>query len=839
MTKVTNDALVVQLAMDMVGDQDVFNRIAGMNNFLDSINQKTKAAAASDSLRDERMSIEGRYNPDIQRDLEIEKAVELTKRLNLSLEAQDAILGEILEKHRRMSGDPNQYIAGDAPNETMVAAYKANLSSIAADEEKLLEARKRAAKETERLADAELSHSKRASNEMARIRELRADGIIDQKGFLLRARAAKKEYDDAIAAETKIANAKKEAADKQLAQDKADIAKRTAAFHKEYQDRVAARKAMIEASRDEAIEATQRRARAAIEATTEADKEANAARQRAVNILHSLEDATQRYTRTSDELRTHLAAGDITNEEYTAGLENIERRQRSMAGGANNVAYAIGNTVTGLEDFVTVLSITGFGMEGFSAATRSASNNVGQAVRSLGTAASAIYAPLVSIGMVLAGSTIPYLYKYVTGTEDAEESTRKFEEALKSLQRTANYNTEVKLNQLDAELRAKDILGLTDVEDIDAKILDSENKIKRLNLEAAKMIENLEAEAGKKILGNIAGGISQDFNLIVDALGSELQSLDGSGVEVEKKLREEWGAATTRFFENVTTLSAAEARTIFERDIADLQNDIQSAVDSLPSSSRTKVLDAANGYMNSFINLYGMFNDAEVIDQIQAAEKELLSLSKEDSLDVLEKRRDIEAEIADLKLLQIQRTEAEAKVSLKEKEEAEENIEKARLARMEEELKLRDELEAAARAQAEAMHLDQQAMESELEKLKIQQHRNSLLGEENEAERKLLDLALKRKEIMESGLAAPDILEGLMNSELEAIAADLEEKIAKAEELTYAAAAMTEPQAYTSANRQMMEAMKKDDPKQQEMIDLLKAIKDHLSGAATLQVEVI
>jgi len=74
---------------------------------------------------------------------------------------------------------------------------------------------------------------------------------------------------------------------------------------------------------------------------------------------------------------------------------------------------------------------------------------------------------------------------------------------------------------------------------------------------------------------------------------------------------------------------------------------------------------------------------------------------------------------------------------------------------------------------------------------------------------------------------------------LNAKKSELEAQIAKAEELVYQTQSMTEPEAYTSANRQMLEAIDKDNTELQEMVDLLKAIRDHLSGAATLQVEIM
>jgi hypothetical protein len=172
-----------------------------------------------------------------------------------------------------------------------------------------------------------------------------------------------------------------------------------------------------------------------------------------------------------------------------------------------------------------------------------------------------------------------------------------------------------------------------------------------------------------------------------------------------------------------------------------------------------------------------------------------------------------------------------------------------RKAELEEQIKLLEGLqaqreavaEAEAEARAESAHLDRQAMDEQLEMMKIQSQRNRLLGEENEAERRILDLAIRRREIMESGVAAPDVLEGMFDAELKALQLELENKLDNSGADIKAQTGMSsQAEAYLKANEMALEArFKEPNTAEKEMVELLKAIKDHLSGAKLMNVELI
>lgn len=809
MTKIASDAMVIQLAVDMAGDGEVQQRLARLNDFIGTINAKAKAA--EDSIRHEQMAVEGKYNPDIQRDLEIEKAIKLTDRLNLSAETQLAILAEIEEKHRRANQLlTQQYSPGNMPGDDMVAAFRKNQQDIVLAEQEALNARKlaekeaakseaeflavkeRAAKVTQKLREDEMSNYEMYVYKVRAAQDEMKAGIIDKKGFELRAEAARKHYKEemAIEVERALLLEKRVEDEKQAAKD------------------IAA--AQAQKASDEAIEATQRRARASIEATIAADKASADAKQRAIGILHSLEDATQRYARVTDELRAHLDAGDITNEQYEMGLANIERRQRAMAGGANHMAYAIGNTVTGLEDFVTVLSITGFGMEGFSAATRAASNNVGQAVRGLGTAASAVAAPLVSIGMVLAGSAIPHIYKWAMGAEAAEDATRRWSREMEVAVRLAGELGRLEIRKLNFENEVTDIRKMDDSQALHDRYNDLAEKEKLLLAEIQKTLKESEAAANTILDRLVPQETIQDFNDYVDGIGEEF------GADVEAGFRQRLKDMQTEFITTAVEKDAEEARKVLLSRMRLMQQDMETMRpgSSGPIASMTGFLAMGQdgGFANDFVNIFPEFiNDAAVIDQIEELESKIEELSREDSeaarikKEELIETRDLLKEIHDQYLKAVEAETAK-------------NDEQARIEGI----------------------LTQQQIDSELRSLEIQQKKASLLGEENEAERRLLDLALKREQMGRSGTIPDDVLNNLFNMELEARANQLEELIAEAENVTRSVSMMSEPQAYTSANKQVMEAATKDTgEKLEEMIQELKAIRDHLAGRATLQVEFV
>jgi hypothetical protein len=806
-SNIVSDAMRMALVLDIEGEEETLAKLQRLNAFSDAIN--AKAAKAADDIVMRRMEVEGKYDPDIQRDLEIERAIKLTKELNISLKTQDAILADIQAKYEKATASIPQY-SGELPGDKMTAEFRKNQKQQEVD---FLAQKQRVAKEVERIEEESLSHRERLLRRYEEIRKLGTSGVATRDQVMTLAKAARAEYDMAVANEAKILKAKQDAADKEvkIAQDAAkrrqDAAnKETAAINLEMGKR---RQAEIDA----AIDATQARARAAIEATAAADREANIVRQQAISLMRSYETVVERAAADIAFFNNALEDGTITAHEHARAIESIEARQRSMAGGAGRLGFMVGNLTTGLEDFVTVMSVTGFGMDSFSAATRSASNNIGQAVRGLNTAGAAMLAPIISIGAVLVGAAIPAIYQWVTGVEDATEATKKWNKELERRIKLATMLNEVSIKELESQQESSNIQDMKDPDAIKINMEGVVNEIAKIQAELIKTQKVSEATAIKIYDTMVPQEALTDFNALIKGIQEGYSSV-GAPADMlagfEDNMRKKMDEARSQFIQDAQDMGAERARVEFERKMREIQEDMQAVFYDLPAAARASAGNTADAYWNDFLNVWGSsINDAAIIDRIQDLSEELETLTLADAEGNRERIKEVESLMAKLEEMNERRLEA---------------IEEIR--------------QAEGEAREQSMHLARQQMDDELEALRIQSSRNRLLGEENEAERKIFDLAMRRKEIMESGLSSPADLEGMFNSELEAIAAEYEEKLARMQDVTAQHDSMNQTSAYTQANRIAIEAESKDNTAEKEMIELLKAIKDHLAGKNMLSVEV-
>ena len=811
--------------------------------------EKELAAAV---LERQRLTVAGKFNPDIQRDLELAKAAEEAKRLNTDLTTQDAIVAQIIAKHHAATvGIQEQADAAkvllDIENARAKLTIEAKFSPDAQrtlDIEKLTEATKQYGLSLEyqksamediearhkRSSDTDIKEKERAAaailkieqdsmdarvkltTRYAEINDQKSRGIITSAGRNTLMAAAAADYDATVA--NLAAKAKKE----QEARDRKHEADRKAADRttKEYAAELARQTALMEAEdrRRQQVEKQAAAVTASQLAVTARVRAAGLAQSAALTaelerVMNGLATAEMHAERTTEILRLGMERGDITTEQYTQSIAELERRTAMMAGGAGRAGMVMGNVLTGAEDFITVMSMSGAGMDGFAAATRSASNNVGQAVRSMGTAAAAVLAPLVSIGMVLAGFAIPAIYKWVTGADDAAKATNKWKRELEAALIVAGEAGRIKLSELQQEDKIRDIKGMEDPNAIQSQYNDLDQKRKELIAEMQKTMAESKATATALFDKMVPMSTVSDFNDFVDRIGVEF------GGDVEAGFRQRFKDIQTDFITNAITRDAESARVELERQMLAMQKDM----DNLRPGSSGGLIDRFNGFgamndgysgvANDFVNVLGDLNDAAVIDQIQALEGKIEELSRTDSEAARMKKEELQQTVDLMKELHDQYSKA---LDIQAAKEAE--------------------------IRAEQTHQDQQHMENELELMQIQSKRNTMLGEENQAERRIFDLALKRKEIMESGIAAPDTLAGMFNAELEAEAAQLEKQIAAADQrIAVLTGEATQAGAFTSANAMMLAASsKKDDNK--ENVELLKAIRDHLAGINTLNVEI-
>lgn len=800
-SNITTDALRMALILDIEGGEEALAKLQRVSNLADAVNAKTKRQ--QDELNLQRMEVEGKYDAEAQRNYEIEKAIKLTDRLNLSLKTQDAILEEIEAKYQKAIAPP---VTKEGPQQDAHV-----LSFLAAQEKadrEFLAHKQRIAKEIERIEEESLTRSQRYVKQLTQLQADRDKGLTDQSGFLIRARALKESYDEEIAAEQRLAQAKAEAVAKQAAADAAKLARRKQSADEEARAINVEIARRNQADRDSIVDANQRRARATIEAEAAALAENNRVRQEAISLMRGYETAAQRAEADTLRLNAALASGTITAAEHAQAIDNIATRQRMMAGGAGNLGYMVGNLATGMEDFVTVLSITGFGMDGFAAATRSASNNVGQAVRGLGTAAAAIAAPLVSIGVVLGGFAIAGIYKWIMGTEDAAKATKKFADEIERLGLLASKINREALADLQLDFKLEDVGDIKTQDELDRKIKETERQIEIIKEKKEELNAIMKGQSEAAFDKMVPVNSEADLRVAAEAFDKIMQ---GNGA-IENHYLDQLKEIKKIFINESRDIGGEEARKHLEANMRRVTEELTEGFDDLSASEKRefrRLIYQTTGDFNDMMNIFSpqFLNDSAVVDMIQSMEGELAELNDEQRKEHSERVRELEEQIALLKELQDQR-EAVA--------------------------------EAVAEAQAQAAHLDRQAMDDQLEMMRIQSKRNTLLGEENEAERRILDLALRRKEIMESGVAAPDVLEGMVNAELLALQADLEKQIAKADEVKAQTGVAGQAEAYAQANKMALEAAgKPENTEQKEIVQLLKAIKDHLSGAKLMNVEVM
>ena len=144
----------------------------------------------------------------------------------------------------------------------------------------------------------------------------------------------------------------------------------------------------------------------------------------------------------------------ITQEQFNAASATAEQRLHTLKTGSGNLVYAIGEMGRGLEDFVTVMSITGFTTQGFGMAMRGASNNISQATMLMSSANHAWVASAMGIGAIAIGQLIPYLFKTAKAVD---EVTLAFERNSKAI----DYAASAMSRAIDAKFKLEDISRTT------------------------------------------------------------------------------------------------------------------------------------------------------------------------------------------------------------------------------------------------------------------------------------------------------------------------------------------------------------------------------------------
>lgn len=802
MPNISPNALRAGIELGIDNLPEALEQLAYANDQIAAFNAKT-SAIKSDDIDMRRMAFEGKYDADIQLEYELRKLINLEKELGLSVKATNAALDEMNEKYVAAKAGPGIFShEKQLPGREEAELHKKQLAEEIKVEEQRVTRLAKASKEVENIRETELTHKQKWAIEEDRIRKLKLEGLSDSDADVLRKRN-KQIHDEEEARLQEMSDAE----DRYITKREEALKKANKAKYDAFMQ--SGLDAKVRMTRQQDKEAADAEAKAVAE-NAAALKASNVERQKALALLNTTRSATQQVQIAIQQLNAAHASDTINAAEHAEGIENLNARMRSMQGGAGNMGYVVGNLMTGLEDFTTVISMTGFGMDGFAAATRSASNNIGQAIRGIGTAASAIYAPLVSIGAVLIGFAIPAIYRWVTGAEDATKATQKWADELERLKRILGYVASIEMNEFQTRKRVSAVDDITDSKDAADKIKNNIIDSEETAIKIKNMIADIEAAKLNMSRNLLPQKLEDDLNKIGKELDDAATKMfpDNPKGGISALLKDEYKKIQEEFNKNLELMPVEDARAKLESDMKKFTEMIYTLKETY-GLHETVLQDLIGhnetGIFNDLISSAPFLNDPEALDRIQSFTDKMKELGSIDSEGLRKLQQELKMTDEEFSAL------TEKYKELRKWETPDENA-----------------------------HFMDDMLAADKEALLLQNKRNTMLGDEFEAERKLLDLALRRREIMESGLAAPDVLEGMFNAELEALAAQIEKDLNNIQDIQVKMDAQSQASAYTQANRMIIEVKNDgEEVRHKEMMDLLQAIRDVLAGRAVMNVELV
>jgi len=225
----------------------------------------------------------------------------------------------------------------------------------------------------------------------------------------------------------------------------------------------------------------------------------NPLRKQAEGLLNQYRDIVDRTTEDITILNARLADGTITIEEHSRAVANANQRLAQMRHGAGNTIYAIGELGRGLEDFVTVMSITGMNAQGFGMAMRGASNNISQAASLMSGASGAMIGSFAGIAALAVGQLVSYLFK---ATSQADLLTIALEKNKTAIEAMSNTRTKA----LDQKNTMTDIMDIKTAEEARGKITkDLPREIEKQKEELKKIQQEIVVNEQKQ-MATLFGG---------------------------------------------------------------------------------------------------------------------------------------------------------------------------------------------------------------------------------------------------------------------------------------------------------------------------------------------
>lgn len=189
-------------------------------------------------------------------------------------------------------------------------------------------------------------------------------------------------------------------------------------------------------------------------------------------LLGTYSNMADRVSEDIETLRLAHERGIITQEKFNAASAVANERLTQVRGSSGNLVYAIGELGRGLEDFITVMSITGFSTQGFGMAMRGASNNISQATMLMTGGSGALIGSAMGISAIAIGQLIPYLFRT---SKAVDEVTLAFERNKLAIENTTSamsqmLNTKFKLediSRIGSSGEARNIFTNTSPRDIE------------------------------------------------------------------------------------------------------------------------------------------------------------------------------------------------------------------------------------------------------------------------------------------------------------------------------------------------------------------------------------
>ncbi len=531
--------------------------------------------------------------------------------------------------------------------------------------------------------------------------------------------------------------------------------------------------------------------------------------------------------------------GAISTQQHGVAIAEATRRMNAMRGGAGNMGYAIGELARGAEDFITVMSITGFKAESVGMAMRGAGNNISQATNLI---AGPLAGAAVGVAAILGGQLVSSLMK-------SEEKFNTNELALRKL-----IDTYTAYNKIVAEsLQQQSSLGAFndkgfDIKALESKIKESKNELPKLKNELDTREKELKAwqtQTFDSLTGN--SNIEAALALIQNDLDENGNKTNKDIVDALRKSKQD---AEVRLNERLAdgSLSLPAALEEYAKDMREVERAINSR-----STLQTPEGEIGVRYTSEeLIAAENLLRDKEKLSEFEGKR-----------LDYLEKivgaEKDIEKINAELVRLAELRFAKQSGFSVDALEPIYEKLELAHATNEAEETAIAhkhrlNELQKEYGALG-AFGLDlankQLAVEIELEEALKQ--KNSLKEQETENENKLKSLkkdlmdvdelrmlermtaeerkayewAKKRAEIMITGAASPGELENIFAQQANFRMAEIDQEFKKSAP-AYQTAGSNLAQTTASMNSEILRGM--GQTKDKDMISELKAIKEALTN---------